>query len=116
MNMENIKRGEIYWVNWQPARESEQSGHRPALVVQNDVGNRLGPTVIVAACTTAIGKSYPFLVPISTQESGLPKNSAINLSQILTIDKARLESKCGELTQEKMLTVDKALKLSLWLE
>jgi Growth inhibitor len=114
--MAEVKRGEIYWINWHPARGSEQSGRRPALVIQNDTGNSLSPTIIVAACTTAVGKFYPFLVPISMKESGLPKDTIINLSHIMTIDKDRLEGKCGELTKEKMLNVDKAIKVSLGLE
>jgi len=114
--MEEIKRGEIYWVNWQPARGSEQSGRRPALVIQNNAGNRSGQTTIVAAVSTAEGKAYPFLVPIAMRESGLPKNSVINLAQILTVDKDRLESKCGELGADKMAEVDRAIKVSLSLE
>ena len=114
--MSEIKRGKIYWLNWSKARGSEQSGRRPALIIQNDTGNRLSPTVIVAAFTTAAGKLYPFLVPVSMKESRLPKDSAINLSHIMTIDKARLEDRCGELSQDKMAEVDKAIKVSLGLE
>ncbi|MGP8081207.1 MAG: type II toxin-antitoxin system PemK/MazF family toxin [Dehalococcoidales bacterium] len=113
--MNEVKRGEIYWINWHPARGSEQSGRRPALVIQNDNGNRTSPTVIVAACTTTAGKYYPFLVPVSAEESGLPKDTIINLAHIMTIDKNRLEDKCGELNQEKMDKVDIAIKMSLGL-
>jgi mRNA interferase MazF len=111
--MKEIKRGDIFWVNWNPSRGSEQSGRRPALVIQNDTGNRTSPTVIVAACTTSLGKSYPFLISITADESGLPKDSVINVSHIMTIDKNRLEDKCGRLNREKMDKVDMALKMSL---
>ena len=111
--MLEIKRGEIYWINWHPARGSEQTGRRPALVIQNDTGNLVSSTVIVAACTTSNGKHYPFLVPILKAESGLPKDTIINLSQILTIDKTRLDGKCGELNRAKMYQVDIAIKKSL---
>ncbi|MDP2918663.1 MAG: type II toxin-antitoxin system PemK/MazF family toxin [Dehalococcoidia bacterium] len=114
--MNEIKRGEIYWVSWNPARGSEQSGHRPALVIQNDTGNRTSPTTIVAAVTTSSGKSYPFMVPVSLKESRLPKDSVINLSQIVTVDKGRLGARCGVLGHEKMAEVDKAIKVSLGLE
>lgn len=110
-----LRRGEIYWVDWNPARGSEQSGLRPALVIQNDIGNRYSPTTIVAALTTAAGKPYPFLVRVSAGESGLPKDSTVNLAVILTIDKARLIDKCGELGEEKMAEVDRAIKASLGL-
>jgi mRNA interferase MazF len=110
---EEIKRGEIYWVDWNPARGSEQSGLRPALVIQNDVGNKYSPTTIVAAFTTAIVKNYPFTVIITAKESGLPKDSTINLAVIMTIDKTRLTDKCGQLSEEKMAEVNEAIKASL---
>jgi mRNA interferase MazF len=109
----NIKRGEIYWVDWNPARESEQKGLRPALIIQNDIGNNNSPTTIVAALTTALEKSYPFLVRITSQESGLPRESTVNLAIIVTIDKIRLTGKCGELSPVKMKEVDEAIKVSL---
>ena len=112
---QDIKRGEIYWVDWSPSRGSEQSGLRPALVVQNDVGNKFSPTTIVAALTTAIEKPYPFLVKVTAKESGLPKDSTVNLAVILTVDKTRLMNKCGELSEAKMLEVNEAIKASLGL-
>ena len=111
-----VKRGEIYWVEWDPSRGSEQSGIRPALVIQNNIGNRTSPTTIVAAITTASERPYPFLVRITKEESGLPKDSSINLAVIMTIDKSRLGDKCGELDDVKMAQVDDAIKVSLALK
>ena len=110
-----IKRGEIYWVDWNPARGSEQSGLRPALIIQNDVGNKYSPNTIVAAFTTAMIKSYPFTVKVTARESGLPKDSTVNLAVIMTIDKTRLNEKCGELNESKMTRVNEAIKASLGL-
>jgi mRNA interferase MazF len=107
------KRGELYLVNWNPGRGSEQAGMRPALVIQNDIGNQHSPTTIVAACSTARAKSYPFIVGITAKESGLARDSTINLSQIMTIDKRRLKEKIGELSPGKMSAVDAAVKNSL---
>jgi len=107
------KRGEIYWVDWSPGRGSEQSGLRPALIIQNDVGNRFSPTTIVAAITTAPSRTYPFTVNITASESGLPRDSVINLAVILTIDQTRLRDKCGELSPVKKAEVDMAIKASL---
>src|SRR4030042_1563961 len=109
----DIRRGDIYWVDWNPARGNEQRGLRPALVIQNDIGNKFSPTTIVAALTTAIEKTYPFLVRVTAKESGLPKDSSINLAVIITIDKARLTSRCGELSEAKMTEVNEAIKASL---
>lgn len=110
-----IRRGEVYWVDWNPGRGNEQSGIRPALVIQNDIGNQFSPTSIVAAFTTAIEKQYPFLVKVAARESGLPKDSMVNLSAILTVDKTRLVKKCGELGKSIMADVDEAIKTSLGL-
>ena len=107
-----IKRGEIYIVDFNPARGSEQAGHRPALIIQNDVGNRYSPTTIIATITTA-EKDYPFTVSVKSESSGLVKNSIVNLAQILTIDKERLLKKVGNLDQEHMAQVDQAIKISL---
>ena len=107
------KRGELYSVDWNPSRGSEQAGTRPALIIQNDIGNEHSPTTIVASCSAATERPFPFLVPITSLESGLPKDCNINLSSIMTIDKSRLRDKCGELSKEKMGEVDKALQISL---
>jgi mRNA interferase MazF len=82
----SIARGEIYWVEFDPVKGSEQSGLRPALIVQNDVGNRFSPTTVVAAITRTIPpKSYPFVVTIEPSESGLPERSVVNCAQVATI-------------------------------
>ena len=109
------KRGELYWVDWSPARGTEIIGIRPALIIQNDIGNEVSATTIVASCSSAPEKPFPFLVPVTAQESGLPKDCNINLATIMTIDKSRLGDKCGELSREKMGEVDKALQISLGL-
>lgn len=107
------KRGDLYLVNWNPGRGSEQTGKRPALIIQNDVGNKYSPTTIVAACSAARAKPYPFVVGITAKESGLDRDSSINLAQIMTIDKTRLEMKLGELSHKKMAAIDMAIRNSL---
>lgn len=121
-----VKRGEIYWVEFDPVRGSEQGGLRPALVVQNDVGNRYSPTTVVVVITRAIPpKPYPFLVVVETGESGLPQRSAVNCAQMATIQQAGSASRLrpargesevrpiGQLSAEKMVEVDGALKFNL---
>jgi len=110
---DQCRRGDIYLVDWSPGRGSEQTGRRPALVIQNDIGNRYSPTTIVAACTTAAVKAYPFIVHVSAKESGMGKDSSVNLAQIMTVERNRLERKVGELSGERMLEVDRALENSL---
>ncbi|RJX22210.1 MAG: type II toxin-antitoxin system PemK/MazF family toxin [Desulforudis sp.] len=113
--MTEVRRGDVFLVNFNPARGSEQAGLRPALVIQNDVGNRTSPTTTVAAITTAIHKSYPFLVLLEAGEGGLAKDSVVNAAQILTIDQTRLIKKVGSLAGKKMRDVDQAIRISLGL-
>ncbi len=108
-----IKRGEIYDVDFNPARGSEQAGIRPALIIQNDIGNQYSSTTIVAAITSQKKKLYPFHVNFTATESGLKQDSVVLLEQILTIDQGRLIQRRGCLNRERMNEVDAALKKSL---
>ncbi len=107
-------RGEIWLVNWNPARGSEQAGKRPALIIQNDIGNKNASTTIVAAISTSV-KLYPMNVKIEPHESGLHHVFIVKTSQILAISKIRLEKKLGQLSKEKIEEVNQAIKLSLGL-
>ncbi|NVM20783.1 MAG: type II toxin-antitoxin system PemK/MazF family toxin [Desulfobacterales bacterium] len=106
------KRGEVWLVNWNPARGSEQAGKRPALVIQNDIGNEKASTTIVAAISSSV-KDYPMNVKIEPPEGGLNLASIVKTSQILTVDKKRLEKRIGRLSKEKVEKVNQAIKLSL---
>lgn len=111
--LKEVKRGEIYWVNWNPRRGSEQGGTRPALIIQNNIANRFSTTTIVGACSSAEVKKYPFVVFLEEGEEGLPLKCYVNLSAILTVDKSCLGDKIGELDDNKMAEVDEAIKHSL---
>ena len=106
------KRGEVWLVNWNPARGSEQAGRRPALVIQNNIGNEKAPTTIVAAVSSSV-RIYPMNVQIKPPEGGFDHPSIIKTSQILTISKERLETRLGRLSKGSMDDVDRAIKLSL---
>ncbi len=110
------KRGDIYLVDWSPGRGSEQAGVRPALIIQNEIGNRFSPTVVVAAISTKSQKAYPFHVLVSPEESGLPEESIVKLEQIMTIDKERLIRKVGSLSDKKMEEIEIAINRSLGLK
>lgn len=110
------KRGDIYLVDWSPGRGSEQTGIRPALIIQNDLGNKFSPTVIVATISTKSKKAYPFHVIVNAEESGLPEDSLVKLEQIMTIDKGRLIKKVGSLADKKMEEVEVAIHRSLGLK
>ncbi len=111
-----VKRGDIYYANLSPVVGSEQGGLRPVLVVQNDVGNKYSPTVIIAAITSQISKAkLPTHVEINAKECNLEKDSVILLEQMRTIDKRRLKEKVTHLNDEVMSKVDDAMKISLGL-
>jgi len=112
-----IRRGDIFYVDLNPSKGSEQAGKRPVLIIQNDVGNERSPTVIIAPFTTKkFSKEYPTNVYVKKGTAGLKNDSVLLLSQIRTIDKQRLEQKTGTLPREVMNDVDGAIKISLGLE
>ena len=115
VNLE-IKRGDLYYADLSPVVGSEQGGVRPVLIIQNDIGNKYSPTVIIAAITSQINKAkLPTHIEISANEYGLNKDSVILLEQIRTIDKKRIREKIGCLDDNVMLKVDNGLQISLGL-
>lgn len=112
----DIKRGYIFYAELSPVVGSEQGGVRPVLIVQNDVGNRYSPTVIVSAITSQIDKAkLPTHVEVKAKDYRLEKNSVILLEQLRTIDKQRLQKKLTELDGKIMSKVNESLKISLGL-
>ena len=94
------RRGEGWLVNWNPARGSEQAVKRPALVIQNDIGNEKAPTIIVAAISSSV-KLYPMNVKLDPPEGGLKRSSIVKTGQILTVSKERLEKRVGRISEKK---------------
>lgn len=110
-----IKRGEVYYINLEDIGYNTKhiiSKSRPAVIIQNDIGNQRGNTLIVAFLTTTFKRDYPFQYKL--QLNG--KDSIIMFEQIMTIDRERVESKMGELTHSQMLEADKRLMYSLQLD
>src|SRR5215471_9187224 len=111
------KRGEIYLVEFDPARGSEIRKTRPALVIQNDIGNRYSPVTIVAAITSKLSP-VPYHVDVTvipTKANGLDVESAIKLGQIRSVDRQRLVKRLGVLEPAEMKQVDDAIKISFGL-
>ena len=121
-----VKRGEIYWVAFDPVKGSEQSGLRPALIVQNDIGNRFSPTTVVVALTSNVPPHpYPFVVIVEPETSGLPVRSAVNCAQMATIQQSGEASRLrpargeatvrpiGQLGPAQMAEVERALRFNL---
>lgn len=111
----SINRGDLYYADLNPVVGSEQGGIRPVLIIQNDIGNRHSPTIIVAAITSKAMKTTLPTHHILNMHSGLERDSIVLLEQIRTIDKRRLKDHIGALEHDDMLCVDKALAVSVGL-
>jgi len=112
----NVSRGDIFYADLTPVVGCEQGGIRPALIIQNDIGNRYSPTVIVAAITSRMEKNpLPTHVPLTGDQIGLRQNSIVMLEQIRTIDSSRLRAYLGRIGDECLHKVDEALGVSLGL-
>ena len=108
-----ILRGEIYMADLSPVYGSEQGGVRPVVVIQNNVGNKFSPTVIVVAITSKLHKAkIPTHVELDSS-CGLPLNSIALCEQLRTIDKNRLKEKVGVLPSVFMRSIDNAIMVSL---
>ena len=113
----NIKRGEVYYVDFSGSEKYAKKDKRPVVILQNDTGNRFAPTTIIATCTTTKpDKDYPVIVYIPKNVCGLKEDTYVHLEIILTIEKEELLEKVGELTVSIMSEVETALKISLGLE
>jgi len=109
-----MKRGDIYYADLRPVIGSEQGGIRPVLIIQNDIGNKHSPTVIVAAITSKMNKAkLPTHIELSCKEYAMDKDSVILLEQLRTIDKKRMKDKICQLDEKIMDKVNEGLKISL---
>lgn len=107
-------RGDIYYANMEPHVGSEQGGERPVVVLQNDMGNKHSSTLITATLTSKVDKklNLPTHVLLD-QNPGLKVPSIVQLEQIFTIDKRRVQRFAGQTSSEEMDRIEAALKISL---
>ena len=112
-----LRRGDVYLCSFDPTVGHEIKKTRPALVIQNDVGNRYSPLTIVAAVTSSVSPvPYPVEVVMEpTTANGLVVRSSICLDQIRTVDRQRLVQRLGVVDSAIMAKVDEAIKISLGL-
>jgi len=101
------KRGEIYWVDLEPARGSETQKVRPGLVISNDVGNETSNVVMIAPITSKVKRVYPFEVEITLNA----KTAKIMLNQCRALDRTRIGKKIGEVDPETMRAIEEAIKV-----
>jgi mRNA interferase MazF len=113
---QNIKRGDIYYVDFGVTIGSVQGKLRPVVVLQNDTGNLHSPTIIVATITSKANKKRQMPTHIVFNMEGLSKESIVQLEQITTIDKSQILNYVGEMPQKVMRRINKAIKISLDLD
>ena len=115
MKPAEIRRGQIWLVDWSPGRGSEQLGTRPALIIQTDAANSNPryPNTIVLTLSTK-GLSVATHVPIEPDTiNGLREKSWVKCEQVLTISKERLRQKWGHLSPVAMTKIEAAVKLAM---
>ena len=105
-----VKRGEIYDVDW-----GKEAGLHPALIIQNDIGNKHSDSTIIAYISHT-KKQYPIVVNFEGHESGLTDGGSVDLGRIMTIPKSMLKNKRGHLSTLKIPRVNDAIKASLGLD
>ncbi len=110
-----MKRGEIWWASLGLPRGSAPGYRRPVVILQSDAFNQSRiDTVIVAAITTNTRLAEaPGNVALSRGQSQLPKDSVINVSQILTVDKSFFTEKVGRLSARQLTVVEQGVRLAL---
>ena len=113
--MNEIRRGDVFVVDLEPVSGSEQGGTRPCVVLQNTVGNKYSPTVILAPITSRLKKRDMPTRVMLPQGNGFSSNSMILLEHIRTVDKRRLKKHIKSLEPELMDKVDAALAISIGL-
>lgn len=103
---ESIKRGDVVWVDLPPCPGSHvQTGERPAIIVQNDIGNLHSPTTIVVPVTSVI-KRLDMSTHVRFETDFLPRQSVALCEQFITVDKGRILSVAGHLPKYIMQAVD----------
>ena len=110
------KRGDVFLVRFDPTEGVEIAKTRPAVIIQNDVGNRFSDLTIAAPITSKYdAELYPTEVLVKAPEGGLKNDSVVLLNQIRAIDKHRLGRRLGSLQSSTMTLVNEALAVSVGL-
>ncbi len=113
-----MRRGEIRWVDLDPARGAESNKRRPAVIVSNDGANmtagRLGRGVVtVVPVTTNTGRVHPFQVLLLADDTGLPSDSKAQAEQVRSVAVERIGERAGVLSATGLAALDEALRLHL---
>lgn len=110
-----VRRGEIWWADLRPPAGSEPGFRRPVVVVQSDDFNRssIRTVVVVAVSSNLDLQGAPGNVLLPKEDSGLPRDSVANVSQIVTVDRSKLRDRIGSLPPRLRALVEAGLRLVL---
>lgn len=110
-----VTRGDIWWVDLPDPEDSSPAGTRPVLVVQSKAFNRSRiQTIITAVITGNLDLAHaPGNVEIGPRESGLSRQSVVNVSQLFTIDRRSLRTRTGRLSSDTMSAIGEGLRVAL---
>ena len=108
-----VRQGQVYWLDFGPVSGSAPAERHPCVVVQNDIFNRSAiRTTVVCLITSNLKRANaPGNVLLKKREAGLPKDSVVNVSQILTVDKAELTGYLGQLNSASVEAVCEGLHM-----
>jgi len=115
----DLRRGEVILVSFPYITAPSKRKHRPAVIIQNDIGNQYSPNLIVAAISSrTLERAYPtnYLLKATTreaQQAGLTRDSVVHAEVILTLSKRAVIRRLGRLSKEVMEKIDECLRISL---
>lgn len=114
LRRDEVRRGEVWLVRFDPAEGSEIGKTRPALILQHDLINKHAPMTMLAPVTSSLSRSrFTTNVEIPAGEGGLDKPSQVRLTQIRCMDKRRLHKRLGKVSEQTMQQVEEALIFAL---
>jgi len=109
----DVRQGEVYWLDFGPTHGSAPAERHPCVVIQSDVFNQSRiHTTVVCLITSNLNRVHaPGNLPLAKGEAGLPRESVVNVSQLLTVDKSELIERIGKLTVPKVDAIRAGLQL-----
>jgi mRNA interferase MazF len=110
-----VNRGEVWWAELTEPIKSEPGYKRPVVIIQNDAFNisKINTIICIIITTNLILSEAPGNILLPSRSTGLLKDSVLNISQIITIDKSMLVEKIGKLTNKQLNKVNESLKIAL---
>lgn len=111
MSLPKPSRGEIWFLNLDPAQGREQAGSRPALIISVDAFNHGPADLVVVLPVTSAAKGIPFHVPVLPPEGGVQKPSFIKCEDVRSVSRARLRERWGTVGEQTMTAVENRLRI-----